>query len=109
MYKKFKDLDENDNIETISSTLKRDLDEYRQEYEKMKADGVIDEEELNRIITTMQELEFKARTLNANMKSEQEKKIMEEIINLINSEQVNMINIKNTPVQEVQEDNTKEM
>ena len=107
MNKKFKELDASDNIETIASTLKNALAEYQAEYEKMKSDGVIDDEELNRIITTMQELEFKARTLKEKMADEKERQVMEEIINIINSEQVNMINIKNNPeqTQAVQEAN----
>ena len=104
---KFKDLTEKDNIETISSVLKSELENYKTEYNSMKADGIIDEEELKRIITTMQELEFKARTLKEKMADEKERQVMEEIINIINSEQVNMINIKNNPeqTQAVQETN----
>ena len=104
---KFKDLTEKDNIETISSVLKSELENYKTEYNSMKADGIIDEEELKRIITTMQELEFKARTLKEKMADEKERQVMEEIISIINSEQVNMINIKNNPeqTQAVQEAN----
>ena len=101
MDKKFKDLDASDNIETIASTLRSALAEYQAEYEKMKSDGVIDDEELNRIITTMQELEFKARTLKTSMTAPNEIQIMDEIINIINAEQVKMTNIKNNPMEEV--------
>ncbi len=100
MNKKFKDLNEQDNIETISSVLKAELEANKQEYEKMMADGIIDSEELNRIITTMQELEFKARTLKDKMPEGKEKQLMDEIITIINNEQVNMINIKNSPQEE---------
>jgi hypothetical protein len=108
MNKKFRDLNEQDNIETISSVLKSELDANKKEYTDMMSDGIIDDEELNRIITTMQDLEFKARTLNEKITGEKEKQIMEEIINIINSEQVNMINIKNNPVEIKVEKNNME-
>lgn len=95
---KFKDLNEMDDIETIASTLKECLEENKKEYETMKADGIIDEDELNRIITTMQDLEFKARSLKEGMDSDSKKAIMEEIIAIVNGEQVKMINAKNNPV-----------
>ena len=107
MNKKFKDLTEEDNIETISSILKDELNSNAKEYKEMMSDGIIDEEELKRIITTMQDLEFKARTLKEKMTGEKEKTIMDEIINIINNEQVNMINIKNNPVQEETEKTEK--
>ena len=93
--KKFKDLTENDNIETIASVLKNELDEYKKEYKSMTEDGVIDETELERIITTMKDLETKTKSLSEKMSNENEKSIMEEIINIINTEQVNMMNAKN--------------
>ena len=93
--KKFKDLTENDNIETIASVLKNELDEYKKEYKSMTEDGVIDETELERIITTMKDLETKAKSLSEKMSNKNEKSIMEEIINIINTEQVNMMNAKN--------------
>ena len=93
--KKFKDLTENDNIETIASVLKNELDEYKKEYKSMMEDGVIDETELERIITTMKDLETKAKSLSEKMSNKNEKSIMEEIINIINTEQVNMMNAKN--------------
>jgi len=112
MIKKFSDLNEQDSIETISSVLKTELENYKKEYEEMKKDGVIDEEELNRIITTMQDLEFKSRTLKEKMTNEKEKLIMEEIINIINSEQVNMTNAKNnlnTNTETLQTDEDKQL
>ena len=109
MDKKFKDLTAEDNIETISSVLKSELEKYKNEYNSMKSDGIIDDQELNRIITTMQDLEFKARSLKEQITSENEKQVMEEIINIINSEQVNMINIKNSNVKAVVEENNKEL
>ena len=109
MNRKFKDLNENDNIETISSVLKSELSEYNNEYKSMMEDGVIDDNELSRIITTMQDLEFKARSLKEKMTNEQEKQIMDEIIQIINSEQVNMINIKNNPIEVQKEEDKKEL
>ncbi len=93
--KKFMDLTENDNIETISSVLKEEIDKYKTEYENMKQDGVIDEVELDRIITTIQELEFKARTLREKVTDDRIKTILEEFITIVNTEQINMINAKN--------------
>ncbi len=102
--KKFKDLTENDNIETIASVLKNELDEYNKEYKSMMEDGVIDEDELKRVITTMKDLETKARSLSEKMSNENEKAIMEEIINIINTEQVNMKNARDTQVEESQKE-----
>ena len=102
--KKFKDLTENDNIETIASVLKNELDEYNKEYKSMMEDGVIDEDELKRVITTMKDLETKARSLSEKMSNENEKAIMEEIINIINTERVNMKNARDTQVEESQKE-----
>ncbi len=102
--KKFKDLTENDNIETIASVLKNELDEYNKEYKSMMEDGVIDEDELKRVITTMKDLETKARSLSEKMSNENEKAIKEEIINIINTEQVNMKNARDTQVEESQKE-----
>ena len=102
--KKFKDLTENDNIETIASVLKNELDEYKKEYKSMTEDGVIDEDELKRVITTMKDLETKARSLSEKMSNENEKAIMEEIINIINTERVNMKNARDTQVEESQKE-----
>jgi len=109
MNKKFKDLTENDNIETISSVLKGELESNKAEYKAMMSDGIIDDEELKRIITTMQDLEFKSRTLKQQMTGKKEQVIMDEIINIINTEQVNMINIKNNPTKEQTEESQMEM
>ena len=43
------------------------------------------------------------------MTNEQEKQIMDEIIQIINSEQVNMINIKNNPIEVQKEEDKKEL
>jgi ABC-type phosphate transport system auxiliary subunit len=103
--KKFMDLNENDSIETIASVLKTELDNYKKEYEEMKKDGVIDEEEQKRIITTMSELENKAKELKTKIENENTKKIMDEIINIISDEQNKITNV-NTQEIEVSDDKT---
>ena len=92
--KKFTDLNEHDSIETIASVLKNELDNYKKEYEEMKKDGVIDEEEQKRIIDTMSELEKKSSELKEKIDNETTKKIMDEIINIINEETNAIINTK---------------
>ena len=105
MKKKFTDLNENDSIETIASVLKTELDDYKKEYEKMKEDGIIDEEEEKRILTTMSELENKAKELKEKIENENTKKIMDEIINIISEEQNKITNV-NTQEIEVTDDKT---
>lgn len=92
MIKKFSDLNEQDNIETISSVLKTELDNYKKEYEVMKQDGIIDEEELKRIIETIKALLSKAKELKDKMTNEKEISIMNDIISILLEEQEKMIN-----------------
>ncbi len=70
----------------------------------MMEDEVIDEDKLKRVINTMKDLETKARSLSEKMSNENEKAIMEEIINIINTEQVNMKNARDTQVEESQKE-----
>ena len=93
MIKKFTDLKETDNIETIASVLKTEMENYRKEYEEMKKDGVIDEDEFKRIIATMKELTSKSNELKSKMTNEKEISIMNDIVSIILDEQEKMINI----------------
>ena len=104
--KKFTDLNENDSIETIASVLKTELDNYKKEYEEMKKDGIIDEVEQKRILATMSELENKAKELKEKIENETTKKIMDEIINIINEEQNGITNINNQEVKLSEEGKT---
>ena len=95
MENNLEDLNEKTSISTIASTLKEELHKHKMEYDAMSADGVIDKDELKRIIDTTQDLEIKARSLRENM-DEDKKDIMDEIIKIIHSEQERMVNI-NSP------------
>lgn len=86
----------------IASILRSELNNYKIQYEEIKKDGIIDLDELNVIISGMNELENKAVSLKSKCVNSDESRELEELIGIIKIEAAKMTNARNNNLANVQ-------
>lgn len=93
---------DNNGFLTNINNLKQEMNTLSVEYRQMLSDGMIDDQELDYLITRMQELYRTAMSLKGNNLSPKEYQIVNEIVSSISNEQRKMTILKNGIEQSVQ-------
>lgn len=93
---------ENSSFLTNINNLKQEISKLSIEYKQMLSDGMIDDKELDLLISAMQKLGNTANSIKGNNLSSSEYQIVNEILASISSEKEKMINLRDGIEQSVQ-------